>query len=166
MDSDELTALRQRVADLEALVPRAEPPVLLRPARYVPTPPTTRKLAEIASSGPLRALAIREVRQVAVAVALSRGALTLPGAEVPADYAPDMTRLAEARADGLTWRAAFARCGLEVPDDAEIREQARNLRGQLRGLWDGVLPVLVALERKLPNWQYEQLIDTFRALLV
>lgn len=82
-----------------------------------------------------------------MAVALSQGAVTLPSAEVPADYAPDMVRLAEARLEGLSWRAAMERCGLEVPDEAEIAAQARSLRGELRGLWDGVLPVLVGLER-------------------
>lgn len=169
MDEAEVVALRQRVADLEARLPHTEVELPLEFTRAVwrdPEPPVTRKIAEVALSGALRSLTIREVRQVAVAVALSRGALSLPGAEVPADYTPDMVRLAEARADGLTWRAALVRCGFEVPDDVEVREQARSLRGELRGLWDGVLPVLGELERRLPNWQHKELVDSFRELLV
>lgn len=165
-DAAEVAELRQQLAELRALLPGAEPPLQIRPPRYEPTPPTTKTLALIGSSGPLRRLTIRQIRQLAVAVALSRGALTLPGAEVPADYAPDMERLADARDEGLSWRAALERCGLEVPDDSEVRDQAQTLRGELRGLWDGLEPILGELQRRMPNWQYLQMLDTFRVLLV
>lgn len=167
MTETELEALIARVAELEArqAPPAPEPPMQLFPARYVPTPATTTTLALMASSGVLRRLTIREVRQLAVAVALARGDL-LPGAEVPVDYEPVMVRLAEARASGLGWRAALEQCGLEVPDADEVAHQARTLRGELRGLWDGVEPVLAELEHRLPNWQSKSLFQNLRRLFV
>lgn len=74
-------------------------------------------------------MSVREVRQLAVAVALCWGD-TLPGSIVPVSYEDDMHELLAAR-EGLGWRTACEWCGLEVPDESKV---ARALRGQLRDL--------------------------------
>jgi hypothetical protein len=166
----EVEALRAELESLRALVasvvpPPPEPvlPVVLRtPYAYVP--PATVALSTVATYPEFRHLDIRRVRQLAVAVALCRGA-ALPGAEVPRDFEPLMKRLAAARSKGLSWRDALAECGLEVPDDDEIGYQARALRDGLTGLWDGITGVMSTLEQRLPGWVFGDLLKKLRPYL-
>lgn len=164
----DLEALAAKVAELEQRLAAAAPPpapevlpVVVR-APFVYTPPATKTLGILAAE--LRPLNVREVRQLACAVALCRGE-PLPGAEVPSSYEPLMRRLAALRAAGRSWRAALTEVGLEVPDDGEIAFQARQLRDGLTSMWDDVAALLSKLEVKLPNYLFPQLTQTLRPLL-
>jgi hypothetical protein len=148
----ELEALAAKVAELEARLaatvapPRSEPVVLQTP--YVYEPPLTTGYGTILGDDPFRRLGPRKTRQLAVAVAVARGA-PVPVGAVPTGYLRDMGRLAEARAKGLSWRSALSECGLEVLDESEVAHQARVLRGELRGMWSALEPVMGVLEDRL-----------------
>ena len=164
----ELEQLMARVRDLEQrLEARTAPPPELMPisSPRVYDLPVTVSIASLMASGPLRHCSVREVRQLSCAVALARGDM-LPGAEVPVSYESPMLELHQARAEGLGWRAAFERCGLEAPDDSEITHRARALRGQLRGLWDGVENLLGPMRTVVAPVAWANAIEHLRRLLV
>ena len=164
----ELEQLLSRVRDLEArLDSRSAPAPELTPimSLRVYDQPVTVSLASLMASGPLRYLTVREVRQLSVAVALARGDM-LPGGVVPVSYERPMLELHEARAEGLTWRAAFERCGLEVPDEDEIAHRARTLRAQLRGLWTGLESLLGPLQTVCNPVAWSNATEYLRRLLV
>ena len=162
-------ALQDRVAELEALVARLLPPVVVEPElppvstipAYVPPPMIDVVLLSGSMGLPHDP---REIRQLATAVALSRGD-ELPGAKIPADYERDVRRLHEARARGLSWRVALVACGLEVPDGGDIAFRTRELRSALKGLWDDILPVLDALKERANALQVEKLLSFLRQLV-
>lgn len=137
----ETQALQDRVAELEAMVARLLPPPspeVLLPQIYVRQEyvlPAVFDLALLAGSQGLPH-DLRELRQLVTAVAISKGN-ELPAGKVPVTYEADVRRLHEARARGLSWRAALMDCGLEVPDDGHVAFRTRELRSELRGLWDG-----------------------------
>lgn len=108
---------------------------------------------------------LREIRQLATAVAISRGD-ELPGAKVPVDYERHVRQLHDARSRGLSWRAALVDCGLEVPDDGDIAFRTRELRSELRGLWDQLLPVLSALKERGNSLQVDNLLSFLRGIVV
>lgn len=128
-------ALQNRVAQLEAQLAKLLPPVAVEPElpavsaipEYVP--PVLVDLVLLAGAQGLT-YDLRELRQLATAVALSKGD-ELPGAKIPADYKPHIRQLAEVRARGLTWRASLIECGFEVPDDGDIAFQTHELRSSL-----------------------------------
>lgn len=169
MNTPDLEQLVARLAALEARLAASEPPTppVVSPAPYTYTPPVTVSVASLMASGPLRYASVRAVRQLATAVALARGD-ALPGGTVPVSYEGPMLDLHRARAEGLTWRAALERCGLEVPDDSEIAHKARALRGELRGLWSNfeslLGPVQVVTAASPVAWQ--NLVEHLRRLLV
>lgn len=166
MNPGELRSLVDRLAQLEARLAASEPPTppIIRPAPYSYTPPTTVKIASLMSSGPLRYVSVREVRQLSVAVALARGD-ALPGAEVPVTYERPMLELAKARAEGLTWRASLVRCGMTPPDESEVAHQARALRGQLRGLWSSFESLLGPVSTVTSPVAQQNLVESLRRLL-
>lgn len=167
----DLEALALKVAELELRLAAATPPppeplmpVAVR-TPYVYVPPATVGLATLAATHPeFRYLNIRQVRQLAAAVALCKGA-PLPGSEVPSDFEPVMKRLAAARSKSMSWRAALGECNLEAPDDDEIAHQARMLRDSLTGLWDLITSVMSTLESRLPNWVFFNLLKKLRSFL-
>lgn len=136
----------------------------LEPVPWVYVPPPTQPLAVIADSPELRRLNVRQVRQLAAAVALCERA-PIPRADAPTAYVPHMKELAVLRAAGSSWRAALAECGLEVPDDDEVTHQARASRDALPSAWDGIAGVLGQLEVRLPSWVFDDLKKTFLRLL-
>ena len=157
-----------RVRDLEQrLEARTAPPPELMPisSPRVYDLPVTVSIASLMASGPLRYMSVREVRQLSCAVALARGDM-LPGGVVPISYEGNMLELAAARAEGLTWRAAFERVGLECPDESEITHQARTVRGQLRGLWDGVEGLMGPLKTVCNPVAFQNFIESLRQLLI
>ena len=157
-----------RVRDLERrLEARTAPPPELMPitSPRVYDLPVTVSIASVMASGALRYCSVREVRQIATAVALSRGD-ALPGGAVPISYEGPMLELAKARAEGLTWRAALEKSGLEAPDDSEITHRARALRGELRGLWDGFEALLGPLKVVTNPVAHTNFIEYLRRLLI
>lgn len=162
----ELEALRAQVAQLEArLAPAPSMLPTVRRPDPVYVPPVTVSVASIMASGPLRYCTVREVRQLAAAVALARGD-DLPGGSVPVSYEVDMLALHAARAEGLTWRAAMDRCGLTPPDDGEVAHRARALRGQLRGLWSGFEGLLGPVQTVVAPVAWGNAIEHLRRLIV
>ncbi len=166
----EFEQLLSRVRDLEArLEARTAPAPAMLPIAYRPdpvyTPPVTTTIASLMASGPLRYCSVREVRQLSCAVALARGDM-LPGGVVPVSYEGPMLELAAARAEGLTWHASFERCGLTPPDDGEVAHQARTLRAQLRGLWDGLESLLGPLQTVVNPVAWQNFVEYLRRLLV
>ena len=165
----DLETLLNRVRDLEQrLDARSASPPELMPIISSPRVydlPVTVSIASVMASGPLRYATVREVRQLSCAVALARGDM-LPGAEVPVSYEVPMLELHRARAEGLSWRAALDRCGLEVPDDGEVAHQARALRGELRGLWSGVETLLGPLRTVVAPVAWANAVEHLRRLLV
>lgn len=163
------TALQDRVSQLEAqlarLLPPPAPEPLLPPipARQEPVAPIMMDLALLAGSQGLTH-DLRVLRQLSVALALSRGD-ELPGARIPVSYEPDIRHLAAARDRGLGWRAALVECDLEVPDDGDIAFRTRELRSELRGLWDGLLPVLDGLKQRGNALQVSNLLSFLRGLV-
>ena len=164
----ELEQLLSRVRELETkLEQRTAPPPELMPitSSRVYDLPTTVSIASVMASGPLRYVTVREARQLSVAVALARGDM-LPGGVVPVSYERPMLELHQARLEGLGWRAAFERCGLTPPDDDEIAHQARTLRGQLRGLWDGLEGLMGPLKTVCNPVAFQNFIESLRQLLI
>ena len=165
----DLEQLLNRVRDLEArLDARSAPapellPIVSSPRVY--ELPVTVSIASLMASGPLRYSTVREVRQLATAVALARGD-ALPGGVVPVSYEAPMLELAAARAEGLGWCAAFERCGLEVPDESEVAHRARALRGELRGLWTGLESLLGPLQTVCNPVAWQNCVEYLRRLLV
>lgn len=166
----DLEAVFARLADLEAAVAaqdaRSVPAPL--PELYRPQPPVQRTTVALATLRGQDGLPrdFRVLRQLAAAVALGKGD-PLPGAMVRREYVPVMVKLHGLRARGLSWRAAYAEVpGVDTPSEGEVAHQARQLRAQLSGMWDGLLPVLAVLERRLPGSGGRDLIETFRRLLI
>lgn len=161
-------ALRDRVAQLEAQLARLLPPVVVEPElpnvyRHEPVAPVMFDLALLGGSQGLPH-DLRELRQLSVAVALSRDD-ELPGAKIPVSYEADIRQLHDARERGLGWRAALVACELEVPDAGDIAFRSRELRSELRGLWDALLPVLDALKERGNALQVTNLLVFFRGLV-
>lgn len=162
-------ALQERMAELEALVARLLPPP--SPEAQLPqlylrqqhVAPVLVDLALLAGSVGLPH-DLRELRQLSVAVALSRGD-ELPGAKIPVDYESAIRRLAEARGRGLSWRVALGECGLDAPDAGDIAFRTRELRSELRGLWDGLLPVLDGLRERGNALQVSNLLSFLRKIV-
>jgi hypothetical protein len=159
----ELAALRELVASVVP-PPAPEPVAPLEPIPWMYVPPPTKALAVIASGPELRHLNVRQVRQLATAVALCRGA-TLVGSEVPVEYEPLMKRLAASLAAGLSWRDALSACGLTPPDDDDILHRAQALRDGLHGVWDETTDFLGRLEYRLPNWTMKDMLKKIRPYL-
>jgi hypothetical protein len=134
-------------------------------APYRREPPPTKGYGDILGGDPFRRLGGRKTRQLAVAVAVSRGEPTPVGA-VPSGYLRDMEHLAAARAKGLSWRAALSECGLEVPDESEVAHQAWVLRGALGGVWGSLEPVMSVLEDRLVGNVKQDLYGHLQRLLV
>lgn len=161
-------ALQDRVAQLEAQLARLLPPAVFEPElptiyRQEPAPPELTDLALLAGSQGLPH-DMRALRQLSVAVALSRGD-ELPGARIPVSYESDIRRLASARDRGMGWRAALVACDLEVPDDGDVAFRTRELRNELRGLWDQLLPVLDALNERGNALQVGNFLSFLRELV-
>ena len=165
----EAVALSERVAQLEAQLARLLPPVVVEPELppvprvSVYTPPPMIDLVVLSGSQGLTH-DLREIRQLATAIALSRGD-ELPGAQIPADYEPQIRQLAEVRARGLSWRASFSECSFALPDDSDIAFQTRELRSSLKGFWDDLLPVLSALRERGNALQTDNLLRHLRGLV-
>lgn len=163
-------ALQDRVAELEAMVARLLPPPspeALLPQLYLRqeyVAPVAMDLALLAGSTGLPH-DLRELRQLVTAVALSRGD-QLPGAKIPVSYEADIRQLHEARSRGLTWRAALVACDLEVPDDGDVAFRTRELRSELRGFWDQLLPVLDGLKERGNGLQVGNLLSFLRGLVI
>lgn len=165
----ETEALKSRVAELEQMVarllpppsPEAQLPQLYLRQEYVP--PVVMDLALLSGSTGLPH-DLRELRQLATAVAISRGD-DLPGAQIPVSYEADIRHLAAARERGLGWRAALVACDLEVPDDGDVAFRTRELRSELRGLWNQLLPVLDALKERGNALQVTNLLVFLRGLV-
>ena len=77
-----------------------------------------------------------------------------------------MLELHQARAEGLSWRDALSKCGLECPDESEIAHQARTLRAQLRGLWDGAESLLGPMRTVVAPVAWDNATEYLRRLLV
>ena len=166
-NNGEIRSLAERLAQLEARLANSGVPEIVpitSPPRVYDLPVTT-TIASIMASGALRYLSVREVRQLSAAVALSRGE-ALPGGVVPVSYEGDMLELHQARAEGLGWRAAFERCGLTPPDDDEVAHQARTVRGQLRGMWDGLEGLMGPLKTVCNPVAFQNFIESLRQLLI
>lgn len=167
----ELAALLERVAQLEQQVAannaRTTPAAPPEPYQAPPiVPRSTVPLGAIRGDDGLPR-DYRELRQLAVAVALGRGDLMPGGEKVRADYVPLMVKLHGLRTRGLSWRAAMGEVpGLDAPSEGETAHEARAVRSQLRALWDGVLPVLGAFHKRLPGAGGRDLTETFRRLLL
>lgn len=162
-------ALQDRVAELEAMVARLLPPP--SPEAQLPqlylrqefVPPVVMDLALLAGSTGLPH-DLRELRQLVTAVALSRGD-ELPGAKIPVSYEADVRSLAAARERGLGWRAALVESALEVPDDGDVAFRTREIRSELRGLWDALLPVLDGLRERGNALQVSNLLSFLREIV-
>lgn len=162
-------ALQDRVAQLEAQLARLLPPVQVEPdlPHIYQQEPAAPELTDVALLAGSQGLPhdLRVLGQLSVAVSLSRGDV-LPGAKIPVSYEPDVRRLAAARERGLSWRAALVECALEVPDDGDVAFRTRELRRELRGLWDALLPVLDALKARGNALQTDNLLSFLRGLVV
>lgn len=164
----ETQALQDRVTELEQMVARLLPTPAVEPElpsiyRQEVVQPAVMDLALLAGSAGLPH-ELRELRQLVTAVALSRGD-ELPAAQIPVTYEADIRRLHDARSRALSWRAALVDCGLEVPDGGDVQFRTRELRAELRGLWDGLLPVLDGLKERGNALQVDRLLSFLKGLV-
>lgn len=169
-DAVDVQALLERVATLEAQVAVSQPP-----PQNTFVPPTFRDFKmrpELLATTPIFNLSgsdlprgMRELRQLAAAVALCRDEPVPAGRDIPSSYPQLMRRIHTARKGGATWRAALESAGLPVPDADRVAELALALRDDLRErpLWDGLLPAVAAINAPGRATAHVKS-DTFKAL--